>query len=494
MTGLKTIYSTKTGTLEQVPIFHFSNQEKQSFASKKGLNERYYVLDADGDIVSTYEREIISSTVYFSQKEKYIYGRSSLGVMNDSIPLYGSQNNSYSQTTWTHAIGKRNYSLSEHRNNVLVVISDKPIPHDGGGGVVDYFLADILQTSDYTSFGVSIPERNLRKSGAKDYAMGFQGQIEDDEIKGEGNSLNYEYRMHDPRLGRFFAIDPLSGSYPWNSPYAFSENRVIDAVELEGLEKVVVHEYNRETKKFVKTKTEINYSFEKNINRYIYRDASGKITRDVYKSWDGTASFVAPSGYLDRYMLYRAFSPEAGKGSAFPVGMGIRSHWYDEGGSEAGNQDSETSGEKGWNGKGGKIFWGTIGTVCSGGTVLYGGGGWLAYTSLVMSVDDMTAQSDGSTIISKTGIISQQNLDKAKFAVGILELRSGTANYVNSAVKSPTQTITSADAFDVFMLSTSSAKSTYDGYTLLKPQATVPEMKKPRKPKVRLKKPKVAKF
>jgi len=36
-------------------------------------------------------------------------------------------------------------------------------------------------------------------------------------------------------------VDPLTGSYPWNSPYAFSENRVIDGVELEGKE--YVHYY-----------------------------------------------------------------------------------------------------------------------------------------------------------------------------------------------------------------------------------------------------------
>ncbi len=42
--------------------------------------------------------------------------------------------------------------------------------------------------------------------------------------------------MHDPRIGRFFAVDPLADDYPHNSPYAFSENRVVDAIELEGLE------------------------------------------------------------------------------------------------------------------------------------------------------------------------------------------------------------------------------------------------------------------
>ncbi|CAM4197307.1 hypothetical protein FLJU110815_21065 [Flavobacterium jumunjinense] len=42
--------------------------------------------------------------------------------------------------------------------------------------------------------------------------------------------------MHDPRVGRFFAVDPLFRDYPYNSTYAFSENRVMDMVELEGLE------------------------------------------------------------------------------------------------------------------------------------------------------------------------------------------------------------------------------------------------------------------
>ncbi len=73
-------------------------------------------------------------------------------------------------------------------------------------------------------------------SGAESYRYGFQGQEMDDEVKGKGNSVNYKYRMHDPRIGRFFAVDPLAPKYPHNSPYAFSENRVIDGVELEGLE------------------------------------------------------------------------------------------------------------------------------------------------------------------------------------------------------------------------------------------------------------------
>ena len=42
--------------------------------------------------------------------------------------------------------------------------------------------------------------------------------------------------MHDPRIGRFFATDPLEKTYPWYTPYQFSGNKVIQYVELEGLE------------------------------------------------------------------------------------------------------------------------------------------------------------------------------------------------------------------------------------------------------------------
>ena len=92
---------------------------------------------------------------------------------------------------------------------------------------------------DYSPFGVQLDGRTQNAYG---YRYGFQGQEMDDEIKGEGNSVNYKFRMHDPRVGRFFAVDPLASKYPHNSPYAFSENRVIDGLELEGLEVVPMNQ------------------------------------------------------------------------------------------------------------------------------------------------------------------------------------------------------------------------------------------------------------
>ena len=75
-----------------------------------------------------------------------------------------------------------------------------------------------------------------RHGNSSDYRYGFQGQELDNEIKGEGNSHNYTFRMHDPRVGRFFAVDPLTKKYPNYSPYSFSGNKVINSVEREGLE------------------------------------------------------------------------------------------------------------------------------------------------------------------------------------------------------------------------------------------------------------------
>ncbi len=62
----------------------------------------------------------------------------------------------------------------------------------------------------------------------------FQGQELDDDL-----GLNYygfRWRNHDPQIGRFIQIDPLSDKYVYNSTYAFSENKVTSHVELEGLE------------------------------------------------------------------------------------------------------------------------------------------------------------------------------------------------------------------------------------------------------------------
>jgi RHS repeat-associated protein len=129
--------------------------------------------------------------------------------------------------------GGKEYELKDHLGNIRVVISDIKHSVISPVNVVGSFNADVKVMRDYYAFGMEMPGQLWPSSS---YRYGFQGQEKDDEIKGQGNSYAYEYRMHDPRVGRFLSIDPLAPDYPWNSPYAFSENRVIDGIDLEGLE------------------------------------------------------------------------------------------------------------------------------------------------------------------------------------------------------------------------------------------------------------------
>ncbi|MFM9911469.1 MAG: RHS repeat domain-containing protein [Chitinophagaceae bacterium] len=68
------------------------------------------------------------------------------------------------------------------------------------------------------------------------YRYGFNGKEEDDEVKGDGNQQDYGMRIYDPRLGRFFSVDPLTHEYPELTPYQFASNRPIVEVDLDGLE------------------------------------------------------------------------------------------------------------------------------------------------------------------------------------------------------------------------------------------------------------------
>jgi len=80
-----------------------------------------------------------------------------------------------------------------------------------------------------------IPQGRIRS-----YRFGFNGQEKDNEVYGEGNAYSFEYRVHDPRLGRFLSVDPLAKSYPHYTPYSFAGNKPIQAIDIEGAEELVV--------------------------------------------------------------------------------------------------------------------------------------------------------------------------------------------------------------------------------------------------------------
>lgn len=184
--------------------------------------------------------------------------------------------NPYPTTNFSREIREKSYELKDHLGNVRVTYSDlKRIKTSPSG-----FALDLINTTNYYPFGMQMADRTLNNTtepfhDGNLHRYGFQGQEKDDEIKGEGNSVNYKYRMHDPRIGRFFSLDPLAPSYPGNSPYAFSENRVIDGAELEGLE------WSQRIWTLGNGKTE--------IHRYLYvqiiDETTSKVPRSLVKSF-----------------------------------------------------------------------------------------------------------------------------------------------------------------------------------------------------------------
>ena len=103
--------------------------------------------------------------------------------------------------------------MNKKKFNVLSVVSDKKSPTLNTDGTLSHFNAEIQAYNNYYPFGMLLPGR---QGNSSDYRYGFQGQELDNELKVEGNSYNYTYRMHDPRVGRFFAVDPLASKFPHN--------------------------------------------------------------------------------------------------------------------------------------------------------------------------------------------------------------------------------------------------------------------------------------
>jgi RHS repeat-associated protein len=100
--------------------------------------------------------------------------------------------------------------------------------------MLDYYPLDVILSIDSCLFGQPMPGRNANSS---EYRYGFQKQEKIDEVYSiEGSYIDYKYRGYNPRLGRFFSVDPLASKFPYWSPYQFSGNQVISSVELEGLE------------------------------------------------------------------------------------------------------------------------------------------------------------------------------------------------------------------------------------------------------------------
>lgn len=207
--------------------------------------------------------------------------------------------------------------------------------------------------------------------------------------------------IHDSRVGIFFAVDPLSSSYPWNSVYAFSENVVVNAVELEGLEKV--HVYNiwydkngKEHKKFSHTYTDNN--LKENLNRVNTYDAHGNIATSTFKNDNKKVTYNGDK--VDNQHLYNCFkstsfakkTPEQQEIARKQTSENAPDATYYgslEGSYDSGNSGGRLSGKTGWDNGGKQLTFAVVGVVFAPFSIAEGGfAGGVATLGLLNSVDD----------------------------------------------------------------------------------------------------------
>ncbi len=178
------------------------------------------------------------------------------------------------------------YQYKDHLGNIRLSYTDENQNNTNPVSLT------IVEENNYYPFGLKHKGYNNVQNG-RDHKFEFQGQEAQEELGLDW--ISFKWRNHDPAIGRFMSIDPLAEDYVYQSPYNFSENRVIDGVELEGLEHVSVTSYDVR-------KTDVGYvavqtgqkqyrnigdwSGTKKIDSYSVYDQNGKVIRTSTGSID----------------------------------------------------------------------------------------------------------------------------------------------------------------------------------------------------------------
>jgi RHS repeat-associated protein len=120
--------------------------------------------------------------------------------------------------------GNKDYELTDHLGNVRATISDRRLPAFDNGTIVD-FRTEVNQWGDYYAFGAKMPGRKVNPGA---YKFGYQGSMKTDEIKGiSGSHYTTQFRELDPRIARWWSIDPKAQKYPGSSPYTSMQDNPI---------------------------------------------------------------------------------------------------------------------------------------------------------------------------------------------------------------------------------------------------------------------------
>jgi len=193
---------------------HLNLPKKITFGTGNTID---YIYNAIGEKLekNVTENGIVTNT-------KYLTG---FQYKNDVLQFFPTAEGYVRNTSTnpsTYALGYV-YNYTDHLGNVRVSYAKK------GNGI------EILEENNYYPFGLKHQGYNTDNLQPA-YKYKHQGQERQDELGLNWDS--FKWRNYMPDLGRFFNIDPLAEKYPYNSTFAFQENKIGLGRELEGLELV----------------------------------------------------------------------------------------------------------------------------------------------------------------------------------------------------------------------------------------------------------------
>ncbi len=164
------------------------------------------------------------------------------------------------------------YQYKDHLGNVRLSYAKDPV----SGSI------EVLDRNDFYPFGM-----NFVGYYSVFDAQGslFNYKMQEQELQ-ETGFYAYKWRQYMPDVGRFFNVDPLAEKYTHNSTYAFSENRVIDGRELEGLEWKGIHYYNKDGSQ--KIDYTVNLKIENNSS--LTKSEVSNLTQTIVKNTESTFS------------------------------------------------------------------------------------------------------------------------------------------------------------------------------------------------------------
>jgi len=234
---IKEIYRTPGSTKKNIKFDYDASGNrvaKHVFNSDSTwVRSEYYIRDAQGNIMSTYQHNI-DSTMHYAQTEKHIYGSSMLGIDTKETEMIGAvavQDGDVAE----HALGYKHFTGNNHLGNVLTTFTDRKIFVDlNTDNIIDEYWPDVISSSDYAPFGAYLTERTFNQGT---FPNSFNGKREDKEL----NLQDYGMRPYNPmerELG--WMIDALAGEFPFYTPYQFASNSPIISFDIDGLESSVV--------------------------------------------------------------------------------------------------------------------------------------------------------------------------------------------------------------------------------------------------------------